>query len=97
MKTLTQIKQVIKKYKKEIIDKYYVKEIAVFGSYVRGEQKKKSDLDILVEFKRPIGLFEFIDLESYLKKIIGIKIDLVSKKGLKPAIGKHILEERSVI
>jgi predicted nucleotidyltransferase len=74
-------------------DKYKVKTLGVFGSYVRGEQKKGSDLDILVEFHEPIGLFEFMELEQFLEKNMGVKIDLVSKKALKPRIGKHILEE----
>ncbi len=74
-------------------EKYKVKKLGVFGSYVRGEQKKSSDLDILVEFAEPVGLFEFMELEEFLEKKMGIKIDLVSKKALKPRIGKHILEE----
>ena len=77
----------------ELEEKYKVKEIGVFGSYVRGEQKKRSDIDILVEFKEPIGLFEFMDLEEFLKNLLGVKVDLVSKKALKPIIGKYILRE----
>ncbi len=74
-------------------EKYKVKYLGVFGSYVRGEQKKSSDLDILVEFQEPVGLFEFMELEEYLAKNTGVKVDLVSRKALKPRIGKHILEE----
>lgn len=76
-----------------IREKYKVKDLGVFGSYVRGEQKKSSDLDILVEFQEPIGLFKFMELEEFLEKNTGVKVDLVSKKALKPKIGKHILEE----
>lgn len=57
------------------------------------EQKKSSDLDILVEFQQTVGLFEFMELEEFLETKMGVKIDLVSKKALKPRIGKHILEE----
>jgi predicted nucleotidyltransferase len=67
-----------------------VKEIGVFGSFVRGESKKGSDVDILVEFEEPIGLFEFMDLEEYLTNLLGRKVDLVSKKALKPYIGEYI-------
>ncbi len=74
-------------------EKYKVKTLGVFGSYVRGEQKKSSDLDILVEFAEPVGLFEYMELEEFLEKNTGVKVDLVSKKALKPRIGKHILEE----
>jgi predicted nucleotidyltransferase len=70
-----------------------VKTIGVFGSYVRGEQKATSDVDVLVEFEQPIGLFEFMALENYLTELLGVKVDLVSKKALKPYIGKHILAE----
>jgi len=73
--------------------KYNVKGIGLFGSYVRGEQKKGSDVDILVEFREPIGLFKFLELEEYLGELIGRKVDLVSKKALKPRIGKRILAE----
>lgn len=74
-------------------EKYKVKYLGVFGSYVRGEQKKSSDLDILVEFQEPVGLFEFMELEEYLANNTGVKVDLVSRKALKPRIGKNILEE----
>ena len=93
MLTLAEIDKIIKKHKLELEEKFKVKEIGVFGSYVRGEQKKRSDIDILVEFKSPIGLFEFMDLEEFLKNLLGVKVDLVSKKALKPIIGKYILRE----
>jgi len=70
-----------------------VKEIGVFGSFVKGEQRKKSDVDILVELEEPIGLFKFMDLEEYLGKLLKLKVDLVTKGALKPKIGEHILEE----
>ena len=74
-----------------------MKEIGVFGSFVRGEAKKSSDIDILVEFSEPVGLFEFMELEEYLEKLLGHKVDLVSKKALKPIIGKYILEEVVIV
>ncbi len=74
-------------------EKYNIKTLGVFGSYIRGEQKKKSDVDILVEFEKPLGLLEFVGLELQLSKLIGKKVDLVMKSALKPKIGKHILEE----
>ena len=75
--------------------KYKVKEIGVFGSYVRGEQKKQSDLDILVEFEETanLSLLDFIRVENYLSDVLGTKVDLVEKHTLKPRIGKHVLEE----
>jgi len=90
---LSKIKDIIKQNKREIEKRYKIKEIGVFGSTVRGEAKKRSDIDILVEFKEPIGLFEFMELEEYLENILGGKVDLVSKKALKPRIGQYILKE----
>ncbi len=77
----------------ELSDDFMVKKIGVFGSVVRGEIHDNSDIDILVEFSKPIGLFKFLELESYLEELIGQKVDLVSKKALKPYIGKSILNE----
>jgi uncharacterized protein len=73
--------------------RYKVKSLGVFGSYVRGEQHSKSDLDLLVEFYVPPSLLKFIELEYYLSDLLGLKVDLVMKDTLKPAIGKRILRE----
>lgn len=93
MKTLQEIKNILVKHKEKLKRNYKVKEIGIFGSCVRRKQRKRSDIDVLVEFREPIGLFEFMDLEEYLENLLGTKIDLVSKKALKPYIGKYILEE----
>ncbi len=93
MRKLSEIKDFIKQHKRELEERFKVKEIGVFGSYVKGEEKRGSDIDILVEFREPVGLFEFMDLEEYLEKLLGTKIDLVSKKALKPRIGEYILKE----
>ncbi len=75
-------------------ERYGVRSLAVFGSYCRGEQTPRSDLDILVEFEeRPITFFEFLRLEGELSDLLGVKVDLVEKTALKPAIGKRILQE----
>jgi predicted nucleotidyltransferase len=77
----------------EITLRFQVKSLLLFGSYVRGRQRKKSDLDILVEFSEPPSFFEFLALERYLSDLLGVKVDLVMKEALKPAIGKHVLAE----
>jgi predicted nucleotidyltransferase len=92
-KILEKIKQVINEKKPLLTKQYKVKEIGIFGSILRGEDKPTSDVDILVEFTEPIGLFKFLELEEYLSNLIGRKVDLVSKKALKPRIGKRILSE----
>ena len=60
-------------------ERFKVKTIGVFGSYVRGEQNKKSDLDILVDFSEPIGLFKFVELEDFLSQELVVKVDLVMR------------------
>lgn len=91
--SLKKIKETIRSNMPLLEEKYKVREIGVFGSYVRGEQKKKSDLDILVNFYAPISLLKFIGLENHLSGILGVKVDLVMKDSLKPRIGIHILKE----
>ena len=89
-------KQIIKKIsskKSFLANKYFVKEIGVFGSVARGEQRASSDVDILVNFARPVSLFDFVRLENYLSSLLGVKVDLVSKTGLKPAIKNEILNQ----
>jgi len=68
-----------------------------FGSVSRGEEGKKSDIDILVEFSKPLGFFKFIELEIFLSKLIGKKVDLVTKKALKSVIEDEILREVSYV
>ncbi len=97
MRDLQEIVKILSQHKREVIDKFKVKEISVFGSYARGESTEGSDLDILVEFYKPIGLFSFMDLEEYLEQLLGVKVDLVSKKALKPRIGARILKEAIAI
>ncbi|MCK5058320.1 MAG: nucleotidyltransferase family protein [Candidatus Aminicenantes bacterium] len=93
VKDLHEIERIIKIHKPLLKKKYQVKQIGIFGSYVRGEQDKTSDLDVLVEFDKRIGFFKFLELEEYLQQLLHIKVDLVSRKALKPRIGQHILHE----
>ena len=93
MKTKDEIKKTITKHKPYLKKKFGVSTIGLFGSHVRGEQTEKSDIDILVEFNKSIGLFEFMDVEFYLEDLLGRDVDLVMKSALKPHIGKYILRE----
>ena len=93
LRDVDRIKEILARNKGKLRRRFKVKDIGVFGSYVRGEQRKKSDVDILVEFEEPVGFFEFIALEDYLEDLLGVKVDLVSKKALKPRIGERILKE----
>jgi predicted nucleotidyltransferase len=77
----------------ELRTKYRVQQLELFGSYLRGEAKSDSDVDILVTFQSPPTLLEFIELENYLSDVLQLKVDLVMKTALKPAIGERILSE----
>jgi len=92
MKNLNTIKKILIKNKPEIVQRFHVKKIGVFGSYVRDEQKKKSDVDILVDFSQPIGL-DFIDLGYYLEDILGLKVDLVTPRAIRKQMKPTILRE----
>lgn len=84
---------IIRSIKAEMETSYGVQRLGLFGSYVRDQQRKKSDIDILVTFSRDIDLFEFVELREYLENRLHAKVDLVMESALKPAIGKCILAE----
>ena len=90
---LARAKRILRQNLPELRERYSVKSLGVFGSYVRGEQKKQSDLDLLVEFEQTPSLLEFAHLRNHLSRLLGIKVDLVLKKTLKPNIGRYILAE----
>lgn len=96
MKSLQDIHQVLSSNKKKLFEKYGLRFLAIFGSYARNEQTKNSDVDILVEFEKPVGI-EFIDLATDLEKILNTKVDLVSKRGLKPKYFQSISNELSYV
>jgi len=74
-------------------EQYHVHTLEVFGSFVRGEERGDSDLDLLVTFDEIPTLFRFVALENQLSDVLGVKVDLVMKDSLKPFIGKYILDE----
>jgi len=95
MKSVVKIKEKLEELKPSLREKFKVKSIGIFGSYIRGEEKEESDLDLLVEFEESatLSLLDFVRFENYLSEELGAKVDLVEKTTLKPRIGKHILEE----
>lgn len=93
MKRVKKIEETLSRHKEELRERFRVKEIGIFGSYVRGGEEKESDLDILVEFEEVPGLFKFIELEDYLSDILEIKVDLVRKKALREELRDNILKE----
>ena len=92
MKTRSEIEAALKRIKPTLAEKFSVKEIGIFGSFVRGEEVEDSDVDILVEFSEPIG-WEFFDLKELLVEILGREVDLVTVGGLRPQLKDRILQE----
>ena len=88
---LQKIEQILAQERQRLAAEYGVKRMGVFGSFARGEQTVESDIDILVEFSRPIGLFRFVELERHLAELLGAKVDLATEQALKPAIKSEIL------
>ncbi len=93
MKTLEEIKQLLKQSKSVLQENYKVTELGIFGSYVRGEQTEKSDVDVLIDYEKAPTLFKLVELRSYLNELMGMKVDVVTKKGLKPKIRERVLSE----
>ena len=83
----------LKNLKKEVAKEYSVKTIGVFGSVARDEQTGQSDIDLLVEFSKPVGFITFMRLENFLSERLGNKVDLVTSDSLKPVIRQDVLSE----
>ena len=78
-----------------LLEKFSVRSLAVFGSVVRGEAGRESDVDILIEFEpdAEIGLFEFVGLKNFLSDLLGVSVDLATPDALHPALKDAILRE----
>lgn len=90
--SLEEIKKLINEHKEELENDYNAVGFFVFGSYARGEQNSESDIDLLVELKKPLGL-KFFGLEKFLEKLFGKKVDLGTPESIKPPIKNQILGE----
>ena len=95
VKSVEEVKAILKEHKAEVVQKYRVREIGIFGSFVRCEHKRRSDVDILVEFdpRNIPGLLKLIELEMYLEKLLRKKVDVVIKSGIRPELKRGILKE----
>ena len=96
VQTLVEIKDSLKALKSTLADDFAVKRIGVFGSYARNQQDESSDIDILVEFSRPVG-YEFFRLQRFLEKQLGKKIDLATKAMLKQRVKESVLNETTFV
>jgi len=93
MKDLNEIKKIIKQHRNILADRYGVAVVGIFGSYVRGEQEQRSDIDLLADILRPISLLEMVGAEIYLSEVLEIKVDLVPKRNVREELRNNILEE----
>lgn len=92
-KSFAVVFDLLKKHKEKLFREYKMKSIGIFGSFVRSEQKGRSDIDILVEFEEVPDLLKFIEIESRLEKILRRKVDLVRKEGIREELKDIILQE----
>jgi predicted nucleotidyltransferase len=90
---LDEIRRTLREQLPQLQDAWGLASLELFGSRVRGDAREDSDLDLLVSFVEPIGLFRFVELENTLTDLLGVKVDLVMRDALKPRIGKRILAE----
>jgi len=93
MKSSKSMEKILKEHRHELVKKYRVSEIGIFGSYATGEQHKKSDVDILIGFEELPDLYTLCELERYLEKLLKRKVDLVEKSGLRPRLRERILNQ----
>ncbi len=84
--------QILREHQKEL-DRFGIKTLALFGSLARNEAAAGSDADILVEFREPVGLFEFVRLQIYLENLLGRRVDLVTPDALRQSMREQILRE----
>jgi len=93
MRNIDKVKKILAEHRDELRREYKIIEIGIFGSYIRGEQKRKSDIDILVKFEEPVSLLDLVGAENYLSDLLKIKVDLIPKEDLRPELKDRILKE----
>jgi len=97
MKTLNEIRTIVRQHRDVLAEKYGIAVVGVFGSYVRGEQKGQSDIDLLVDILHPISLLELVGAEIYLSEALGLKVDLVPKRDVREELRETIFAETVTI
>jgi len=93
MKSVEEIRTTIREHQHVLAERYGVKIVGLFGSYVRGEQRKRSDIDLLAEILRPVSLLELVGAELYLTDALGTKVDLVPKRDVREELRETIFNE----
>jgi predicted nucleotidyltransferase len=93
MTSFDAVKQCLAEQKSLLQNKYHISKVGIFGSYVRGEQRNESDVDVLIDYDKVPSLVALIEIENMLSDLLGMKVDLVTSKGLKPQLRQLILDE----
>lgn len=97
LRTLDDILGRLRVLKPELERKYRIDELAIFGSWARGEQTDASDLDVLVEARRGMTLFDLAGLQTELSRSLDMDVDVVTRNSLRPNIARQVLPERIVL
>jgi len=92
MKTKAEILKILQKEKPELVRRYGLKRLALFGSYAREAQREDSDVDVLVEIEPQIGL-GFVDLADRIESVLGVRTEVVSRRAIKPRYWEIIQRE----
>ncbi|MCX7993045.1 MAG: nucleotidyltransferase family protein [Fimbriimonadales bacterium] len=97
MRTIDDIRRLLHEHAPVLAERYGVQVVGIFGSYGRGEQHEQSDLDLLVEYLKPISLLELVGAELYLSDVLGIKVEMVPRRALRKELREAILQEAVVV
>ncbi len=93
MKSFDEVRDILVGCKEDLCRRYRVRGIELFGSYVRGEQKRESDIDLLVDFEEDADLFDLTGLALFLEEKLGERVDVISKRALRKEIREGVLKE----
>ncbi|WP_054685974.1 nucleotidyltransferase family protein [Rhodothermus marinus] len=93
VETLEDIRRVLQAHRQTLRERYGIELIGLFGSWVRGEERPESDIDVLVAFTRPVSLLELVAAELFLSDLLGKRVDLVPRGNLRPELSAQILNK----
>ena len=93
LQTADEVKTILKQHMDELEKQFKVKSIAIFGSYVRGQQREESDIDLVVEFSSPVSLLHIVSLENHLTDLLGVQVDVIPRRSIRQELRRAILGE----
>lgn len=97
MKSLNDIRALLQQHRAILAERYGIAVIGIFGSWARGDASENSDLDVLAECLRPVGLLELTGAEQYLTEVLGLKVDLVVRDDIRQELRAHIEAEAAPV